>query len=322
MRVTTPAATADQAEGPDPATETGHLTSENEEMSDDEGGTGDSGVAAPTRWSPRAVDTALCAVLALAAVILAYGLLVHPATRALALNADDQALVEWLLALGTRFWTGDLDLVTHLLNAPDGVNLMSNASMLTLGIVLTPVTLAFGAPVSFAVGVAANLAATAVGWYLLMARTLRLHRAAAAVGAAFCAYAPGMVSQSNAHLHMTSQWLVPVMVWCVVRLAGTRALALPPERWLRRVVGTGLLLALVVIVQLFLGEEVLFLTVATLALLCVAYAVIAPGRAARAVGPLAFGVGVATGVALIVLAHPLWVQFALSLIHKSDPTRP
>src|SRR5262249_19547016 len=65
VRVTTPAATADQAEGPDPATETGHLTSENEEMSDDEGGTGDSGVAAPARWSPRAVDTTLCAILAL-----------------------------------------------------------------------------------------------------------------------------------------------------------------------------------------------------------------------------------------------------------------
>src|SRR5262249_32028724 len=109
---------------------------------------------------------------------------------------------------------------------------------------------------------------------------------------------------------MTSQWLVPVMVWCVVRLAGTHALALPPERWLLRVGGTGLLLALVVTVQLFLGEEVLFLTVATLALLCVAYAVIAPGRAARAVGPLAAGVAVATGGALIALSQPLWVQFA------------
>src|SRR5262249_41928057 len=153
-----------------------------------------------------------------------------------------------------------------------------------------------------------NLAATAVGWYLLMARTLRLHRAAAAVGAAFCAYAPGMVSQSNAHLHMTSQWLVPGMVWCVGRLAGTPRRRPPPGGWLLRVGGTGLLLALVVTVQLFLGEEVLFLTVATLALLCVAYAVIAPGRAARAVGPLAAGVAVATGGALIALSQPLWVQ--------------
>jgi hypothetical protein len=305
VRVTTASPTADEADVPDPDRNTTPLSSENSENDDTNGLS-----AGSPRWRPRTVDLAVCAGLTAAALVLASGLLIHPATRALALNADDQALVEWLLALGTRFWTGDLDLVTHLLNAPDGVNLMSNASMLTLGVVLTPVTLVFGAPASFAVGVAANLAATGIGWYLLFARTLRLHRAGAATGAAFCAYAPGMISQSNAHLHMTSQWLVPVIVWGVLRLARTPDLGLTGQRWLRRVVGTGLLLAALVSVQLFLGEEVLLLTAVTLALFCLAYALLAPKRAARALGPLAAGLAVASTVALVVLAHPLSVQFS------------
>jgi hypothetical protein len=254
-------------------------------------------------------DFGVCTALSAAAMIITHGLLMRPTTRALDLNPTDQALLEWMLALGSRFWTGDLHLVTHLLNAPDGVNLLSNASVLVLGVILAPVTLMFGAPTSFAVAVTANLAATAIGWYLLFARTLRLRRAAAATGAAFCAYAPGMISQSNAHLHMTAQWLVPVIVWCVIRLARTPA-ALPPARWVRRVTATGLLLGAVVSVQLFLGEEVLLLAAITLALFCAAYALAAPRRAARALRPLAVGLAAAVAVSLVALAFPLQLQFA------------
>jgi hypothetical protein len=255
------------------------------------------------RWRPVG-DVAVCAALSLAAIVLTHGLLAHPNRRALALNPGDQALVEWLLAAGTRLWTGDLHLVTTLLNAPDGVNLLSNASMLALGVLLTPVTLAFGAPVSFAVAVAGNLAATGIGWYLLFSRTLRLRRVAAATGAAFCAYAPGMIAQSNAHLHMTAQWLVPAMVWAVVRLARSS-----PTRPVR-IALTGLSLGALICVQLFLGEEVLLLTAATLGLFCLAYAALAPRRAARAAPGLLLGLAMAAGLALVVLSYPLWLQFA------------
>jgi hypothetical protein len=176
--------------------------------------------------------------------------------------------------------------------------------MLVLGILLTPVTLAFGAPVSFAVAVAGNLAATGIGWYLLFSRTLRLRRAAAATGAAFCAYAPGMIAQSNAHLHMTAQWLVPVVVWAVVRLARAT-----PSRPVPIAV-TGLSLGALICVQLFLGEEVLLLTAVTLGLFCLAYAALAPRRAARAAPGVLLGLALAAGLALIVLSYPLWLQFA------------
>ncbi|NJC70259.1 hypothetical protein HC031_11130 [Planosporangium thailandense] len=264
------------------------------------------GATVARRWP---VDFAICAALTLIAVILDHGLLTNPTNRALALNPNDQALDEWLLALGPRFWTGDLHLVTHLLNAPDGINLLSNASSIVLGMILAPVTATLGAPVSFAVAVAGNLAATAIAWYLLLARTLRLHRAAAAVGAAACAFAPGMISQANAHLHITAQWLVPVIVWCVLRLARTPD-TLPAGRQVRRIVTAGVLLGAIVCVQLFLGEEVLLLAAVTMALFCLAYAVIAPKHALRVAPPLTLGLVIGGVVGLAGLAYPLWVQFA------------
>ena len=135
---------------------------------------------------------------------------------------------------------------------------MSNASHLLHGVLMAPVTVLFGAAVSFAVLVALNLAATAAGWYLLLVRGLRLRRGAALVGGVVTGFAPGMISQSNSHLHMTAQWLVPPIIWCVIRL--TRVTTR------RTTVTSGIWLGLLVAAQLLLGEEVLFLTALTAAI--------------------------------------------------------
>ncbi|WP_432831681.1 hypothetical protein [Dactylosporangium sp. CA-092794] len=230
---------------------------------------------------------------------MTHGLWPDPAGRALELNSNDQALDEWFLAYATRAYRGDFTLVTGALNAPEGVNLMGNASLIGLGLLFAPLTLAFGAPVTFAVATAVNLAATGAGWYLLLARTLGLHRLGALVGGAFCGFAPGMVSQSNAHLHMTAAWLVPPMVWCVVALA----------REHRRAVRRGLLLGALAAGQFFLGEEVLFLTALTLGLFCLAYTATARPFPRAALHGLGVGLGVAVFVAAALLAYPLWVQF-------------
>src|SRR5205085_1617575 len=89
----------------------------------------------------------------------------------------------------TRAYRGDFALVTGALNAPDGVNLLGNASLIGLGLLFAPLTLALGAPATFAVVTGFNLAATGAGWYLVFARTLRMHRLAALVGLAFAATA-------------------------------------------------------------------------------------------------------------------------------------
>ena len=48
-------------------------------------------------------------------------------------NPGDHFLGQWFLAHGTRFWAGDFSLVTPLMNSPDGINLMANASLILPG---------------------------------------------------------------------------------------------------------------------------------------------------------------------------------------------
>ena len=98
------------------------------------------------RWSrtSAAFDVAASLVYVCFSVWLSHGLWPSPATRAIADNVNDQALIEWFLAHGVLFWTGDFSLVTDRLNAPDGVNLMSNASHILHGVLMAPVTVIFG----------------------------------------------------------------------------------------------------------------------------------------------------------------------------------
>ncbi|MCW3814613.1 hypothetical protein ONA91_09110 [Micromonospora sp. DR5-3] len=250
-------------------------------------------------------------LFALLAGWLTHGLWPTPGQRVLALNPADQTLYEWFLAVDSRAWLGDFSLLTDRLNAPDGVNLMANTTVIALGVLFAPVTWAFGAPVTFALLAAGNLAGTAVAWYLLFTRTLRARRLAAGLGAALCGFGPGMVSQSNGHLHMTAQWLVPVIVWLVVRLlraADPAGRPAGPDR--RRLASSAVGLATAVTAQLFVGEEVLFLTAVTLAMMALAYGLTDRALLRRALPEFGGGLMIAAGLALLVLAYPLWYQFA------------
>ncbi|MEU8131753.1 hypothetical protein AB0B68_31455 [Micromonospora sp. NPDC049049] len=251
---------------------------------------------------------------------LTHGLWPDPSGRILALNPADQTLYEWFLAVDARALLGDFDLLTDRLNAPDGVNLMANTTVIALGVLFAPVTLLLGAPVTFALLAAGNLAGTALAWYLLFHRTLRVRRLAAALGGGLCGFGPGMVSQTNSHLHMTAQWLVPVIVWLVVRLlraadpgpgtpdeaGSTRATG--PDR--RRLFTSAAGLAGAVSAQVFIGEEVLFLAAITLLAMAISYAVADRDLARRALPGFAGGLAIAAGLALLVLGYPLWFQFA------------
>jgi hypothetical protein len=263
-----------------------------------------------TLHRPYARDLGICLLFLVFATWVTGGLWGDPTQRALALNVDDQALYEWFIAYDARVLFGDFHLVTSRLNAPDGVNLLANTSIIAIGAVLSPITVAFGAPVTFAVIVTGNLGFTAIAWYLLFTRTLGTHRLAAAIGAGLCGFAPAMVSQSNSHLHMTAQWLVPGMVWCVIRIIR----AADPEHpdyaaGPRRLLTPTLLLAGLVTLQVFIGEEVLFLTALTLILFTIGYAVAQPARAARIAPRFLAAVLLATALGAVALAYPLWMQF-------------
>ncbi|MEU7943326.1 hypothetical protein AB0C50_01435 [Micromonospora taraxaci] len=264
-------------------------------------------------------DVLVALLWAVLAGWLTHGLWPDPAGRILSLNPEDQALYEWFLAVDARALLGDFDLLSDRLNAPDGVNLMANTTVIALGVAFAPVTLLLGAPVTFALLAAANLAGTALAWYLLFHRTLRARRLAAVLGGALCGFGPGMVSQTNSHLHMTAQWLVPVIVWLVVRLLRAsdpgptpdgpgRDLAAGPDR--RRMITSAVGLAAAVTAQVFVGEEVLFLAAITLLVMAISYAVADRDLARRALPGFAGGLAIAAGLALMVLGYPLWFQFA------------
>ncbi|MEV0646953.1 hypothetical protein AB0I28_16970 [Phytomonospora sp. NPDC050363] len=241
--------------------------------------------------------TAAASFLALA-VYIGHRLLAAPNGRLLARNWQDQVLIEWFLGYGSRVWLGDFDLVTERLNSPDGVNLMSNASHIAHAVLLAPVTWLWGAPTSFAVALVGNLAATAMCWYLLFSRELVVSRIAAWTGGLFAGFAPGMISQSQSHLHISAGWLVPLLVWCVIKLWRDER----PVRW-------GALLGVLAAVQLFLGEEVLFFAVAATFLFALVWA--AQNFRAfkeRAIG-LGLGLCTAAFVALAIVLYPLAVQF-------------
>jgi hypothetical protein len=273
----------------------------------------DRGEGSRPRRRPYLIDCGVALAFLVAAIWVTHGLWPDPATRQLALNPADQTLIEWFLAVDTRVLLGEHGLVTDRLNAPAGINLLANATSLTLGFLFAPITLTLGAPVSFAILTAVNLAGTATAWYLLFARTLTVHRAVAAVGGAFCGFAPAMVSHSNSHWHMAAQWLVPAIVWSVIRLVRAA------EDGDGRILTSGLWLAGLVMVQYFLGAEVLYLTAFTLGLVAIAYALLRPRWAAQVLPGFAAGMLVAVGVAMLALAYPLWVQFAGPLSVTDGP---
>ncbi len=100
---------------------------------------------------------------------------------------SDQTLWEWFFAVTARSVSHLRNpLVTDLANHPLGVNMMANTTLLGLAVPLTPVTLALGPTVTWALVLTLGLAGTVTAWYCVISRHLVRHRAAAAVGAGFC----------------------------------------------------------------------------------------------------------------------------------------
>ncbi|MFG1658651.1 DUF2079 domain-containing protein [Micromonospora chersina] len=245
-------------------------------------------------------------VLVLAAVALALwvtsGMWRDPNTRTITVNSSDQALFEWLLAFGGHAIThGENPLFTHLINVPDGVNLAVNTSITAYAVVFAPLTYLVGPPATFLVILTLNLAATAVAWYWLLSRQLVASRLAAGVGGLFIAYCPAMVSHANAHLNWTAGWLVPLLIWGVLRL-----------RRPGRAVAGGVVLGVLVAVAFSIAAEGLFFTALAVALFLLVWALHRVRRAeVRAALPSFLrGLGVTALVAGVLLAYPLWLHFA------------
>jgi hypothetical protein len=199
-------------------------------------------------------------------------------------------------------------LVTTGLNAPRGIPLMWNNSVLFPAVTLAPVTLLAGPLASLTVLATLGYAGSAAAMYWL----LRRHGAsvfAGGLGGAVFGFSPGMVNAGVDHYGMQFAVLTPLMIEAVASIITGRGNALATGAWL------GLLAA----AQLFTGEEMLIdVAVASLVLLLVLAASCPSALRARLGGTV---VGLATGaaVALLLCVYALWAQFRGPLAEHGTP---
>jgi hypothetical protein len=235
-----------------------------------------------------------------------------PAGQLLGSRPNDQGFNEWMLAYAAHAVSHlENPFFTTLQNAPNGVNLMTNVGLQLPGLLLSPVTLLFGASFSYLLFITLNLAGTGYAWYHVLSRHLVSSRVAAFAGGLFCAFAPALVSHSNGHPHITAQWLAPFIVWRVVRLARDG-----------RPVRDGLVLGALVVAQFFVGLEILFLLALGCLMLVVGYVIFRPREALRRARPLLGGLAITGVLVAAAAAYPLWMQFAgpqHRVGHPGDP---
>lgn len=224
------------------------------------------------------------------------------ATRGSTCTCSDVSLFAW-------FFEWPLVAISHGTNPffsdamfhPHGINLLSNTSVTAWTFVLSPVTSAFGpiASLNVALIAAPVLSALSAMW---LAQRWVASSGAAFVGGALYGFSPLVLFQeAGGHLMVTSLFVPPLVVACIDELFVRRRR--PP-------VGVGVGLGLLVVLQFFLGTEVLaMLVVATVlcgVLIALGAAVIDRHGVAGAFRAAFPGLVAAGATAVVLLAWPLW----------------
>ncbi|HEV2239830.1 MAG TPA: hypothetical protein VGR98_02195 [Streptosporangiaceae bacterium] len=259
---------------------------------------------APAARGPLGRDgLAVALILAcylLAALAVTWHLWADPASRTIAGNPNDADLFAWFLRYdATAVAHGRLPaLVTSAMNAPQGINVMWNTSMLLPGVLLTPVTLLLGAQTSLTVLTTAGFAGSAASMFLVL-RRWEVSTSAAALAGAVYGFSPALLHASVGHYSTQLAILPPLIIDAGLRLC-LRSVA--PVR-------DGIVLGLLVTAQIFTGEELLLLTALAGLLLLTVLALGRPRATASRWRPAAAGLGVAAVVTLLLAGYPLWVQF-------------
>ena len=268
------------------------------------------------RWRGRGDGWALAVVLAcylLAAVAVTWHLWADPASRMVAGNPHDADQFAWFLRYdATAVAHGRLPaLVTAAMNAPQGINVMWNTSLLLPGVLLTPVTLLLGPQTALTVLMTAGFAGSAASLFWVL-RRWEVSTGAAALAGAVYGFSPALLQASIGHYNLQFAVLPPLIVDAGLRLC-LRSQA--PVR-------DGIRLGLLATAQLFTGEELLLLS-GIAGLLMVA--VLAAGRPRAIPGrlrPAGAGLGVAAGITLLLAGYALWVQFFGPLAQRGSSFTP
>jgi hypothetical protein len=255
----------------------------------------------PRSWRSRLLVPALVLVVYLVlAAVLFRGWQLAPATNTLAHGRGEVPFYTWVLrwvpfALGQ----GHNPFVTGYLNAPDGVNLMWNTSLILPALLLAPVTLLWGPVLTYNILLTVAVGGSAWTAYLAFRRFVRTDLAAAAGGLVY-GFSPYMRAESVGHVNLTLVLFPPLLLLLVHDIV---------VRQHRRAWVQGGLLGLLAAAQFLTGEEVLATTAITGAVLMLLLMVSFPRRI-RSHAPHALrAFGVAAVVCAVLLALPLWYQF-------------
>ncbi len=253
----------------------------------------------------RILCLAFAGYLAVSIVVWWQAWSTHP-TSVTTCGCDDPALFMWFLEWPAYALAhGHQPFYSSAMFHPTGIDILSNTSVLGIGIPLIPVTWLFGPVATFNVASTLSPALTALAMFWLLTRWVRWSPAAFVGGLAF-AFAP--VSFDNlpsGHLMSGFLALFPLMIACFDEL-------LVRQRRNPHLVGA--CLAVLVALQFFVGTEML-----AIALLCAVVGVVLvigyalayrPSEIALRAPHALRGLGVAAILVVVVLAYPVWFALA------------
>jgi hypothetical protein len=239
-----------------------------------------------------------CYLLGAVAVTCRLG--ADPAARAQVGDVQDVNLFAWFMRYeATAIAHGRLPaLTTAALNAPHGISMMWNTSLLLPGVLLAPVTLLAGPQTSLTLMLTLGFAGSATSLFVVL-RRWGASLTAAAIGGAVYGFSPALLNSGIGHYNLQFAVLPPLIIDALLRIVTGRGSAVRTGAWL------GVLAA----AQLFTGEELLTDT-ALAGLVLVVVLVAGQPRAVRVKARHA-GTGIATGVAvmLVICGHAMWAQF-------------
>jgi hypothetical protein len=228
----------------------------------------------------------------------------HP-TGATTCGCGDSALFLWFFAWPAHAISHGLDpFYSTAMSHPSGVNLLDNTSELALGVVLTPVTWAFGPVASMNVALTLAPACSALTMFVLLHRWVRWVPAAFAGGLLYGFSPLVLVSLSDAHLMLGWAAIPPLVVVCADELIFRRR---------HGPVGVGLALGLLLVAQFFVGTEVLLIVMITAvpaAAILGAYGWRHRAAARAVVGHVSVGLATAAATTVGLLAWPTWFALA------------
>ena len=191
-------------------------------------------------------------------------------------------------------------LVTDWGNYPYGVNGVTNLSMPLLGVLGTPVTLAFGGFVTTTVLFTLAFPLSSLSAYVLVSRWVRW-RPAAFGGGLLYGFSPYLAAQGGSHLNLVFVPVPPLIFLILCQIASGQA---------RRAWVQGTVLALLCVAQFLISAEILVSTVIVGAIGLLIAAAVSRAAARDRWKYAGRAIGIAAVITALLLAYPLWLLTA------------